>query len=605
MYVLKRHLARLAAATLLFAAFPAQAGWVETRPTAHSATVDVERNGTATVTEELGIRLRGGPLSELSLAGVDSDAEPLPDATVICTDDSKFGTVPLTVTREPDGSLKLVVERDKGLRTGSYVFRFGYRTELGKRDLIRRVGSHVELRWVGPRFDDGLDSARVTFRIPEASAAPMLPSPGESAGTVNELDELGGVFVGNLRRAPGKDELEIVRPHVARGEPALWRVWVADSAFDAFAAGVAPKSPAMLASRELGDSPRERLSWLLGALGSGLVFGVLLLAKWRGFAAAAQQRGAEAKALLPLSPGLRAALGGVLLGLAVIAGGRWDEPTAVGLLLLGAMASAALYARPGRAAPRGPGQWLPLSEADAFPASTERLPGRWLDASSLPGALVLGVLLTCALVLHFWERQHSAYRAVELLLGCTLLLPVFLTGRGRELPAALGSDPHGSLRRILGSLRKRKLRAVPLARLPRGSSAPDEVRLLVQPRGALSGLIAVEVGTDHALGLGGTVSEPYVLLRVREGSPCAQVLPAQTSFQRGRKPDERVAVLRPKLPTVAETAELVGELVEILTQAPPVPRSQPASKRPSSSGRGASPRKPARAASPSQAMTLP
>src|SRR6185369_10447488 len=149
-------------------------------------------------------------------------------------------------------------------------------------------------------FDDGLDSARVTFRVPEANVAPMLPSPGSSGGTINELDELGGVFVGNLRRAPGKDELEIVRPHVARGEPALWRVWVADSAFDAFAAGVAPKSPAMLASRELGDSPRERLSWLLGALVSGLVFGVLLLAKWRGFAAAAKQRGAEAKALLPL-----------------------------------------------------------------------------------------------------------------------------------------------------------------------------------------------------------------------------------------------------------------------------------------------------------------
>ena len=172
MYVLRRHLAALVAlAALLVAAMPARAGWVETRPTAHAAIVDVERNGTATVTEELGIRLRGGPLSELTVAGVDGDADPLPDATVICTDDAKFGTVPLSVTREPDGSLKLVVERERGLRTGSYVFRFSYRTNLLKRELIRRVGSHVELRWVGPRLDDGLDSARVTFRIPEANAA--------------------------------------------------------------------------------------------------------------------------------------------------------------------------------------------------------------------------------------------------------------------------------------------------------------------------------------------------------------------------------------------------------------------------------------------------
>src|SRR5689334_368382 len=258
MYVSRRHLAALLSLATFLAAFSARAAWVETRPTAYSATVDVERNGAATVSQELGIRLRGGPLSELSLAGVDSDAEPLPDATVICTDDQKFGTVPLSVTREPDGSLKLTVERERGLRTGSYVFRFSYRSDLGKRELIRRVGSHVELRWVGPRFEDGLDSARVTFRIPEASAAPMLPSPGSSGGTVNELDELGGVFVGNLRRAPGKDELEVVRPHVARGEPALWRVWVADSAFDAFAVGAAPKPAVALVSHELGETPRER-----------------------------------------------------------------------------------------------------------------------------------------------------------------------------------------------------------------------------------------------------------------------------------------------------------------------------------------------------------
>jgi hypothetical protein len=597
MYVLRRHLAAWLGLALLFAAFPARA-WVETRVTGHSAVVDVERNGTATVTHELGIRLRGGPLSELPLAGVDGDAEPLPDATLICTDDPKFGTVPLTVERQPDGSLKLTVERERGLRTGSYVFRFSYRTELAKRGLIRRVGSHVELRWVGPRFEDGLDSARVTFRTPEASAAPTLPGPGASPGTVNELDELGGVFIGNLRRAPGKDELEIVRPHVARGEPAVWRVWVEESAFDGFSAASTPRTGTALVSRELGESPRERLLWLLGALGAGLSFGLLLFVKWRSFQAAATLRGAQAAALIPLSVGVRAALGGVLLGLAVIAGGRWDEPTLVGALLLGAMASAALYAKPGRAAPRGPGQWLPLSEADAFTRDSTRLPGRFLDASTLAGNLMLALLMTGLLALHFLVRQHSPYRAVELLLGGAVLLPVFLTGRARELPVVPGGDPQGSLRRLLGGLRRRGLRAVPLARLPRGSSQADELRLLVQPRGALTGLQAIEIGADHAVGLGGIVAEPYVLLRVREGSPCATALVGQLTFQRGRKAEERVAVLRPKLPTIAETLALVSELVEIVTHdAAPPQRSAP-----SSSGRGAAASKPGRAASPAHAM---
>lgn len=602
MYVSRRHLAAGLVAASSLSAAPARAGWVETRATAHAATVDVERNGAATVSEELGIRLRGGPLSELSLAGVDSDAEPLPDATVICTDDAKFGTVPLSVDRQPDGSLKLKVERERGLRTGSYVFRFSYRTDLAKRELIRRVGSHVELRWVGPRFDDGLDSARVTFRIPESSAAPLLPTPGSSGGAVNELDELGGVFVGNLRRAPGKDELEIVRPHVARGEPALWRVWVSDSAFDGFAGAPTARAQAPLSSRELGDSPRERLAWLGGALAAGLGFGWLLWAKWRAFGAAAARRNAEARALIPLAPGVRAALGGALLALAVIAGGRWDEPTWAGALLLAAMACSALYAKLGRPAPRGPGQWLPFSEQDAFARSRERLPGAYLDASTWRGALVLGALLAGALALHVWQRQQSPYRAVELLLGAALLLPVFLTGRAEELPAPLGRDLGRTLSRVLRGLRRRGLRAVPLARLPLGLEQPDELRLLVQPRGVAAGLMALEIGCDHALGLGGVVTEPYVLLRVREGSPCAALLPAATVFQRGRKPEERVAVLRPKLPTVTETLALIAQLCEVLTQAaPPAP---PSSAR-SAAGKGASPRKPARAPAPAHAMTLP
>jgi hypothetical protein len=600
MYVLTRHLAACATALLISTPFRAfAAGWVETRVTAHAATVDVERNGTATVSQELGVRLRGGPLSEVSLAGVDSDAEPLPDATVICTDDQKFGTVPLSVERQPDSSLKLTVERDRGLRTGSYVFRFSYRTELGKRELIRRTGSHVEIRWVSPRFDDGLDSARVTFRIPEASVAPMLPDLNVASGAVSELDELGGVFVGNLRRAPGKDELEIVRPHVARGEPALWRVWVADSALDGFGPPAAAKTPLVFTSHELGESPKERLSWLLGALGAGLVFGCLVLTKWRGFQAAASLRGAEARSLLPLNVGLRAALGGAFMGLAVIAGGRWDEPTLVGVLLLAAMACSALYARAGRPAPRGPGQWLPLSEADAFARGAARLPGAFLDASTWRGGLVLLSLLGAAVAAHIWQRQYSPYRAVELLIGATVLLPVFLTGRASELPAVPGRDPQRTLERIRGSLKKLGLRAVPLARLPQGTSLPDELRLLVQPRGAQNGLMALEVGADHTLGLGGAVAEPYVLLRVREGSPCSALLPPQTSFQRGRKPDERVAVLRPKLPTVAETAALASELVRLVTQPAPPPSSKILR---SSLGRGASALKPARAVSPAHAM---
>ena len=437
--------------------------------------------------------------------------------------------------------------------------------------------------------------------VAEIALRQLEVDPGAGGGTVNDLDELGGVFVGNLRRSPGKDELEIVRPHVARGEPALWRVRVADTAFESFAGGFAPKTKSTLTSRELGESPRERLTWLLGALGAGIAFGMLLVAKWRGFRAVALERRAQAAALIPLSAGLRAALGGTFLGFAVIAGGRWDEPTLVGALVLGAMACATLYAKPGRPAPRGPGQWLPLSEADAFAKAEPRSPGRFLDASTWPGAIVLGVVVLAALGLHLLERLSSPYRAVELLVAAAALMPVFLTGRAAELPVNPGGDPRGVLKRLLLGLRRRGLRVVPLARLPLGSAAPDELRLLIQPRGALAGLTAIEVGADYAVGLGGVVTEPYVLVRVREGSSCLTALSDRLAFQRGRKPEERVALLRPKLPTVAVSVALVTELVQHLTTAKPELPQGP-TRAPSSRGKGASPSKPARVSSPAHAI---
>jgi len=269
-------------------------------------------------------------------------------------------------------------------------------------------------------------------------------------------------------------------------------------------------------------------------------------------------------------------------------------------LLLGAMTCSVLHAKPGRAAPRGPGQWLPLAEADAFPRARQKLPGRFLDASTIQGALVLAFSSALAVALHFWERQQSPYRAVQLLLACSLLLPVFLTGRARELPLVPGSDLQGLLQRTLRGLRRRGLRAVPLARLPLGSDTADEVRLLVQARGAVSGLVAIEVGVEPAFGVGGVLADPYVLVRVKEDSPCAEILRPSARLERGRKPEERVALLRPKLPTRAETLDLVSRLVELVTRAP----DQSSSKRASSTGRGASPRKPTRAPSPSQAIRL-
>ncbi|HEX6277806.1 MAG TPA: hypothetical protein VFZ53_32410, partial [Polyangiaceae bacterium] len=144
-------------------------------------------------------------------------------------------------------------------------------------------------------------------------------------------------------------------------------------------------------------------------------------------------------------------------------------------------------------------------------------------------------------------------------------------------------------------LRNREgLRAVPWARVPDDARDPDELRLLVQPRDAANGLVALEAGVEPERGIGGFVATPFVIVRAREGSEAQRLLPRELTWTRGRRADERVAILKPKLPTVVLTIALVERLSKI------VANQRPKSSR-MSSGRSASTAKPSRVPSPAHA----
>ena len=74
-------------------------------------------------------------------------------------------------------------------------------------------------------------------------------------------------------------------------------------------------------------------------------------------------------------------------------------------------------------------------------------------------------------------------------------------------------------------------------------------------------------------------------------------LPNDVVWSRGRKSDERAAILRPRLPTQVECAALVVELAQLLRDG-----DQSSSKRASSPGNGSRTVKPSRVASPAHAM---
>ncbi|MBI3204954.1 MAG: hypothetical protein HYZ29_25680 [Myxococcales bacterium] len=593
MYAFRRHVCA-AAGFLIALLLPAWAlAWVETATQSHVVTLDVERDGSATVSHEIVIRVKGGPLPAIELEGVDSDATVLPDATVSAAEGAAL-TLPLLLEKRDDGTLRAEIDHAKGVSRGKFVFRLAYRTRLGDRGLIRQQGSMAEVRWVAPRSTDGVDSARVLFRLPPGATEPRLPDGDE---------ESGGTFLSNLRRTGDKDELDIVRPHVAKGEPVVWRVLASPRAFDAFGREEAAPPPSALRPVS-GERPEQRLFGIAVLATVALLFALVVFAKWRLTTRACRARFAEPRALIPIPAAPRAVAAGGSLAGAVGLVLHTDHATWAGVLLAFAIVLAAQVTPRALPAPRRPGRWLPLGDDEAFRPSTPVLPGRWLDAGTLPGFSVFFLFVIGFGVASVYFFLRSPYHGICVALASAVLLPIFCTGRAGELPPHGATQPAPLLAWLAERLRQSPdLKAVAWARIPEGETAPDELRLLVMPRRAKLGLGAIEFGVEYQGALGGSVALPWVMVRATDGSEAHSALPRTVTWTRGRKPEERSAVLRPKLPTRALCLSLIRSVTATLVErgGPRPKASQPAIKLAMSPGKGSSRAKPAMVSSPAQA----
>ncbi len=566
-----RHAAGLLCACVALL-LPARAlAWVETAVRSHAAVVDVDRSGKAVVSHELVLKVRGGPLEHLRLDGVDSDAELLPDATVAQVQSGVEVVHPLLTELGEDGSLLLEIDAEKGLRTGLYLFKFRYRTHLLERDLLVYREGAAHLRWIGPRFDSGVDSPRVTFRVPPAPQPPSLPRIREAANPLGFDGDTGGVLVSELRRAHDKDELELIRAHLAKGEPAVWQAQVSPSAFDAFAPAVTPRSVTPLPDTHTVRASRSQLIWVLGCVLIAALYGAWVAVKWSCLNKAAALRSSEPRALLPLAIGPRAALSGALLAGAVAVAVMTELATLAAALLVCSMLCAACISPRARRPLRGPGQWLPISDEEAFEiVASPKLPGRFFDAGTWPGFLIFIVLLSGFVGISAYLFRQSPYDALLLALFSACLLPIFCTGRAGELPPDPAVEPKRVLMKLAEGLRKaERLKVVPIARIPDGASVMDELRLLVVPRPLPRGLLAIEVGLEHQMGYSGNLLAPCVIVRAADDSPTYHALPRHISWTRGRSAEERVAIIRPKLPNAKAGVALVQRLVDKLSASKP------------------------------------
>jgi hypothetical protein len=598
MYAAQRHLVTaLLAALALALASPARA-WVETDIQSDAVTVDVARDGSAVVSHSLVVTVHGGPLLGFDLAGVDADADPLPNAGVwpASSGPSSATATPLLVDKKEDGSLHVEINRDRGLRHGNFLFKFQYRTNLLARHLLEADGARVDLTWVGPRYDDGIDTAHVLFRLPAAPMPPRLPSASAGAGL---SDAPAGVFFSTLRRVGAHDELDVVRPHIAKGEPVVWRVEVDPRAFNAFAQPRAVAATVAPTLRPALPGTRRRLEWIAAGLLIALAYAMLVALKWRAISRACRARRATPRALVPLGVALRAPLAGSALAGAAGVAVLTEHATLAGLLLVGAL-GLATHLTPRAAVPlRGPGRWLPLGDEEAFRKSKRKHPGRWLDAGAWSGFLVFALLLAAACAFGLCLLPRSPYQALLVVLGSSCLLPIFCTGRAGELPPDAAREPRTVLLWLAKKLRKdASLKVVAWARIPEGMVEPDELRLLVVPRRRAGGLSAIEVGLEYHHGGGGSIALPCVIVRAADGSDAYRALPRSVVWTRGRKPEERVAVVRPALPTRAACLQLVRRIVQLAGQGAAV---HSASRRRSSAGKWSSTAKAATVSSPAHA----
>jgi hypothetical protein len=389
-----------------------------------------------------------------------------------------------------------------------------------------------------------------------------------------ELDDgEPGVFISDVRRTVERDEVELVRPHVARSEAVRWSVRIDPRALGEvndprLRPPAPPPAPEVV--------PPEKRAAYAGAAGA-LLLGFSLLAFIKARQVKRHAHGvAEPRSLVPLPSAVRALFAGPALvaGIALQVG--LDDPKWGTWLVLLAMALV-WYVQPRLArTPRGPGRWLPLADAEAF-ARPPRPIGSWLDARTPSGRIAFLLALGVVAALAYVASRVSAYDAYLVVFDGAVLFPLFGTGSIRDLPGHPVSGPGPRLGRIARRIRSRKsTRAIAWARLPEGSDQFDELRLLCAPKVPLRGFTGIEIGLVGTPGVGGFLYLPEVLVRVVDMSPCHEAfvkrLPG-VRWIRGRRADERVACLRPRLPTSAMTSALVMRLLDEATETAP-PRAR-------------------------------
>ena len=536
-------------------AAPASAkGWEEVHQTSDDVRIIAAADGTATVVHHLRYRVVAGRFKALDFAGIDPHASLVAETTVL---PEKGGEISARVEENPKtpGAVRIAYDEPRGLGRGVYVVDVKYQLDLVAAKLLVRDGAMWRLSWTAPPSPEGHDGARVVFELPAAPTEPRVASPDQATTTL-----------ATVRREPEKDELELVRAHVPRGEAVTWSARVDPKAFPKVVSPeLRPPTAATVAAVPVPNHvPALLLASAFAVLAGALAF--LLRRKQALVAHAADAAGVRARPLLPV----RFGLGPFVYGLSTagaLAALLWGTPLHGAALVVVAMALAAHRSPLALARPRGPGRWQPVPDAEVLVKRAPiRAAGDALDLATRTGKVTFFALglalaaLSCAL------KTRVAGAAVAIPLTAVALVPLFLTGTRAQLPRT----PHELAARVLGPARDMLGRLVDLAhvdvrclaRFGEGTKTYDEVRLACAPSDPIPGLRAIELALAGP-SAGAPSTLPEVLVRFDDGSPAASKIAQLAPGIRvvtGRSPEEKVLRLAPRIPTPSGAAHLLARL---------------------------------------------
>lgn len=529
-------------------------GWQEVHQASDDVRVTVASDGVATVQHHLRYRVVAGRFKAFDFAGLDPRAELVTETSIV--NEKAGGDIPARVEPNPKqpGAVKIAFDEPRGLGRGIYLVDVKYRVDLVATKMLVRDGAMWKLAWTAPVSPEGHDGARVIFEVPSAPTEPRLASP-----------ELAATTLATLHREVDKDELELVRAHVPRGEAAVWAARVDPKAFPRVVAPELRPPPSAVAP----PPPPDHVPLVLVASSLAILAGALafaLRAKQAAAARAAEACAMEARPLVAVPWGLGPFLyaGAVVGALALL---LWGPPSWGAILVVVAMVLAAhREARPS-ARPRGPGRWQRVADEAVLVASPrEPLAGDAFDIGTRKGRLVALAIAAVLAAMTFVLRHRVPGVVVTVPLVSAALVPLFATGTRGQLPRS----PAEHAATILGPARDALGRLVDLghvdvtclARFREGTSTYDEVRLACVPADRIPGLRAIELAVASPP-TGAPVAIPEVLVRFDDGSHAAAKIAELAPGVRivpGRAPEEKVLRLAPRVPTAAGAARLLARL---------------------------------------------